>query len=158
MTGCQILTNMKTKDLLAYMRFVISRSPEAVCVSGGPGNEFGIYYRRNDDLPFVSASSELDAWRMAAVRHGWGDSEFTKTQAPLDEQVGDAAKPEAVNHPDHYNASGIECIDAIEAALTPEEFRGFIKGNVLKYVWREKHKAGDQDLAKATWYLNRLKK
>jgi hypothetical protein len=66
--------------------------------------------------------------------------------------------PEAVNHPDHYNASPIECIDAIEAALTPEEFRGFIKGNVLKYVWREKHKAGDQDLAKAAWYVNRLKK
>lgn len=66
--------------------------------------------------------------------------------------------PEAVNHPNHYNASSIECIDAIEAALTPEEFRGFIKGNVLKYVWREKHKAGDQDLAKATGYLNRLKK
>jgi hypothetical protein len=64
--------------------------------------------------------------------------------------------PEAVNHPDHYNASSIEAIDAIEAALTPEEFRGFIKGNVLKYVWREKHKSGDQDLAKATWYLNRL--
>lgn len=63
---------------------------------------------------------------------------------------------EKVNHPDHYNASGIECIDAIEAALTPEEFRGFCKANALKYIWREKHKAGDQDLAKATWYLNRL--
>lgn len=62
-----------------------------------------------------------------------------------------------VNHPPHYNASSIETIDAIEAALTPEEFRGYIKGNVLKYVWREKHKGGDQDLAKATWYLNRLK-
>ena len=64
--------------------------------------------------------------------------------------------PEKVNHPAHYNASGIECIDAIEAALTPEEFRGFIKANALKYIWREKHKGGDEDLKKAAWYLNRL--
>ena len=35
---------------------------------------------------------------------------------------------------DHYRHGEIECIDAIQAALTPEEFRGFCKGNVLKYV------------------------
>jgi hypothetical protein len=63
---------------------------------------------------------------------------------------------ETVDHPAHYNASGIECIEAIEAALTPEEFRGFIKGNALKYVWREKHKGGNNDLKKAAWYLNEL--
>jgi hypothetical protein len=50
--------------------------------------------------------------------------------------------------------SSIECIDAIRAALTPEEFRGFCKGNILKYVWREKHKAGDIDLGKAGDYVN----
>lgn len=64
-------------------------------------------------------------------------------------------KSDMVNHPSHYTQGGIECIDAIEAALTPEEFRGFCKGNALKYVWREKHKSGDQDLNKAVWYLQR---
>lgn len=67
-------------------------------------------------------------------------------------------RPDLVNHPPHYKTGDIECIDAIEAALTPEEFRGYCKGNALKYTWREKHKGGDQDLAKAEWYLNRLKK
>ena len=62
-----------------------------------------------------------------------------------------------VNHPPHYTAGGaIECIDAIEAALTPEEFRGFCKGNVLKYLWRMNHKGGAQDLQKGLWYLQRL--
>jgi len=62
-----------------------------------------------------------------------------------------------VNHPPHYNAGGaIECIDAIEAALTPEEFRGFCKGNIIKYAWRERHKGGHESLAKAQWYLQRL--
>ena len=60
-----------------------------------------------------------------------------------------------VNHPDHYNAGGIECIDAMEAAATPEEFRGFCKLNALKYLWRERGKNGNEDLEKAVWYLNR---
>ena len=61
-----------------------------------------------------------------------------------------------VNQPEHYRQGGIECINAIEAALTPEEFRGYCKGNVLKYVWRERYKGGAQSLMKARWYLNRL--
>lgn len=53
-----------------------------------------------------------------------------------------------------YKHGEIECIDAIRAALTPEEFRGFCKGNVLKYVWRERHKGGAEDLHKASDYLD----
>ena len=52
-----------------------------------------------------------------------------------------------------YRHGSIECIDAIRAALTPEEFRGFCKGNVMKYVWRERHKGGDADLDKARDYV-----
>lgn len=63
-----------------------------------------------------------------------------------------------VNEPPHYKQGGIECIDAIEAALTPEEFRGYCKGNALKYVWRERHKGGGTSLRKAAWYLDRLSK
>ena len=63
-----------------------------------------------------------------------------------------------VRHPKHYTSAenGIECIDAIQAALTEEEFRGFCKGNALKYVWREKLKGKDTDLQKANWYLYKL--
>ena len=61
-----------------------------------------------------------------------------------------------VEKPIHYAASAVECIDAIEAQLTPEEFRGYLKGNVAKYMWREKHKGGKESLKKARWYLNRL--
>lgn len=69
-------------------------------------------------------------------------------------------KPDLVNHPPHYTSSvnGIECIDAIAAALTPEEFRGFCKGNAIKYTFREQHKGGAEDLKKAQWYLARLTK
>ena len=58
-----------------------------------------------------------------------------------------------VNQPPHYTAGGVECIDAMREALSPEEFRGFCKGNAFKYLWREARKNGDQDLQKAVWYL-----
>ena len=61
-----------------------------------------------------------------------------------------------VNHPPHYTQGGVECIDAIRAALTEDEFRGYCKGAALKYVWRERHKGGDESLRKARWYINEL--
>lgn len=63
-----------------------------------------------------------------------------------------------VNKPTHYNHNhkGVECIAAIEAALTPEEFRGYLKGNIIKYNWRERYKNGLEDLKKAAWYLAKL--
>lgn len=64
--------------------------------------------------------------------------------------------PDVVNHPPHYTAGGVECIDAIKAALTAEEFKGYCKGNALKYIWRERLKNGSQDLQKAQWYMNKL--
>lgn len=64
--------------------------------------------------------------------------------------------PDMVNHPSHYSSDKIECIEAIEAQLTKEEYRGFLKGNVAKYLWREKYKGGTESLKKAQWYLARL--
>ena len=61
-----------------------------------------------------------------------------------------------VNSPDHYTQGGIECIDAIQAALSPEEFRGYLRGNILKYNWRCRHKGGVEDARKAMWYLTKL--
>jgi hypothetical protein len=68
-------------------------------------------------------------------------------------------EPEAdmVNHPPHYTAGGIETIDYIQAKLTPEEFRGYLRGNILKYSSRAGLK-GDamQDIDKMVWYANKL--
>jgi hypothetical protein len=48
----------------------------------------------------------------------------------------------------------VECIEAIRSALTPEEFRGFCKGNAIKYIWRESSKGGIRDIYKAADYLS----
>lgn len=61
-----------------------------------------------------------------------------------------------VNHPSHYTAGGIECIEAIKASMTPPEYEGYLKGNCIKYLWRYKHKGGLESLLKCEWYLCRL--
>ena len=62
-----------------------------------------------------------------------------------------------VNNPYHYNRKGIECIDAIEASMEPEEFKGYLKGCHFKYVWRYTYKGKPlEDLEKAQWYLEKL--
>lgn len=60
-----------------------------------------------------------------------------------------------VESPPHYNQAGIECIDAIEAALG-DGFEFYLQGNILKYLWRYRYKNGVQDLRKAEWYLRKL--
>lgn len=59
-------------------------------------------------------------------------------------------------NPNHYIFGGIETIEYLKAKLTPEEYRGFLKGNVLKYVSREAEKNGLEDLKKDKWYLDKL--
>jgi len=62
-----------------------------------------------------------------------------------------------VHNPTHYNTGAVECIDAIEATLSAEEFQGYCRGNTLKYLWRCMYKGKTkQDLEKARWYLDRL--
>lgn len=65
-------------------------------------------------------------------------------------------KQSKVDHPSHYTNGKVECIEAIEAALTNEELRGYAKGNCIKYIWREGLKGGTESLKKARWYLSFL--
>ena len=57
----------------------------------------------------------------------------------------------------YYDVGGIETLEIIRAKLTAEEYRGFLKGNVLKYICRSSHKGDDRrDVEKATHYANWL--
>lgn len=89
------------------------------------------------------------------------DGDLHAAMAELRNNCDISAKPtattDAVSHPAHYTQGGIECIDAMRAALTHEEFVGYLRANVLKYLWRYDHKGAPvEDLRKASWYLDRL--
>ncbi len=76
---------------------------------------------------------------------------------------------ERINTPPHYTGGNVECIDAIEASMSREQFIGFLKGNVEKYLWRfdtkgvkasmsadEKALVRYENLGKGEFYLKRL--
>ena len=50
-----------------------------------------------------------------------------------------------INNPEHYNQGAVECIEAIESMLTPDEFVGYLRGNSLKYRWRMRYKGSPID-------------
>ena len=62
-----------------------------------------------------------------------------------------------VNSPAHYKHGKKETIDVIRDCMESDEYHGYLKGNVLKYVSRYKFKGEPlEDLEKAQWYLNKL--
>lgn len=73
-----------------------------------------------------------------------------------DEKKYKAELMAAVNSPQHYTQGNMETIDIIKESLTEEEFSGYLKGNILKYVCRYKHKGMPlKDLMKSQWYLDK---
>lgn len=70
-----------------------------------------------------------------------------------------AQNHDAVNHPSHYTAGGIECIEALKAATTRlTGIEAVCTANAIKYLWRWKDKNGAEDIRKAIWYCERLLK
>lgn len=64
-----------------------------------------------------------------------------------------------VKHPDHYCKGGIECIDAIKAAISNinDPYEAYCTGNIIKYAWRWSGKNGTEDLNKLIQYAEFIK-
>lgn len=76
--------------------------------------------------------------------------EFTK------EERNRSKERDMVNNPAHYGQGTIECIEYIADMLSSDEYVGYLRGNIAKYLHRWRYKNGLEDLKKAQWYLNRL--
>ena len=93
-----------------------------------------------------------DEWDRAAAA-AYGEPQVGKLFHPSDAPQESCP----VENPDHYNTGAIEAIEAIRASMPSEQFFGYLKGNVMKYLWRYDYKEKPiEDLRKADWYLNRL--
>ncbi len=86
----------------------------------------------------------------------WGTA-YDKPEDKIPVTMVAETKEDLVNNPSHYNKGPIECIDYIRSCMTPEEFRGFLRGNLIKYQHRHKYKGKElEDLQKAQWCLAKL--
>lgn len=108
---------------------------------------------RKQTLAAIERKTGLEAWMKAAHEEDselWEEEEAAHSS--WDNEVEDV-----VNNPDHYNTGNIECIDAIEESMSSHAFKGYLKGNCMKYLWRYEYKGKQvQDLQKAGWYLQKL--
>ena len=74
-------------------------------------------------------------WNRLRQKHPAIDESLMKVyldMAEAEPNPFDDAEQDAVNNPDHYNTGNVECIEAIEESMTPEAFRGYLKGNCMK--------------------------
>ena len=94
---------------------------------------------------------ELATWMDSVL---WRKESITDVARSI--EAARVEERDAVNNPKHYTTGGIECIDAMQAMLSRDEFIGYLRGNVFKYQWRYKLKNGVEDLKKAQWYQNKL--
>jgi len=84
------------------------------------------------------------------------ETDIFNHQTEYIENVSEQLK-DNVNNPEHYNNGAVECIEAIEAMLTDDEYIGYLRGNSMKYRWRMRYKGKPiEDLEKAGWYEKRL--
>ena len=57
---------------------------------------------------------------------------------------------------EHYTSKDIQPWEAMQAWMTEEQFKGFLHGNVIKYIARFQDKGGVLDLQKCKHYLDKL--
>jgi len=109
-----------------------------------------------------------EQWDTLRAKEIGRDSKFQVQWLDADEEEEEDAPNEhpvfgnpvdMVESPPHYNNGSIECIEAIEAMLSKDEYIGYLRGNALKYMWRFRYKSKPfEDLRKARWYEERLMK
>ena len=109
--------------------------------------------RLNDATP-----AQWDALRkQAPAIEKTGLEAWMKAAHDEDADLWEDEEEDMVGAPKHYNSGNIECIDAIEESMSSHAFKGYLKGNCMKYLWRYEYKGKQvQDLQKAGWYLQKL--
>lgn len=62
----------------------------------------------------------------------------------------------SVNEPAHYKANDKQLWDVMKDMVPPDQYVGYLKLNIIKYLHRYKDKGGKESLEKARAYLNKL--
>ena len=86
------------------------------------------------------------------------EKDLVEVVKELESKIAETTSHEedAVNHPSHYETGKFECIEVMEEAFGKAALKEFCVLNAFKYLYRHKRKNGDEDIAKASWYLNKF--
>lgn len=132
------------------MKVVADYSGDSVKATSGI---FGIY----DTETVIGVDKGNDWWQFDYLTNeDLFDTPVLSFKEFSEQYLNGTATQDIVNHPNHYNSYSREVIDTMQGSTTAEEFRGYLKGNIIKYLTRYQFKNGVEDLKKAQWYLNKL--
>lgn len=95
----------------------------------------------------------FEDYETSKVGKSIGDGAKTLLHATHEPTQG--SEYDVVSKPKHYASTSIECIDAMRETQGDEAVKHFCVCNAFKYLWRHNSKNGDEDVRKASWYLNK---
>lgn len=133
-------------------------------ISTGESSTLGGYFIELNEFPEGFNPNEVDqnifSQHLKDIPEEPSDYNFAQS---LKESLNEAVEIvkskgiiDNVNSPSHYGQGKIECIDYIKDFLTEEEYIGYLRGNIAKYLHRWRYKNGLEDLEKAKVYLGWL--
>jgi len=134
--------------------------------------EVGVYHKNVKEIPNImkSLSSEdilmgvyqgekingISRYNLVVCVVGDADHPYQAFSFTLlNDKPEDSYRHDAIE-PDHYKNGDHDLLWHLKDILTPEEFRGAMKMNIIKYVVRENNKNGIEDIDKAKEYLSRF--
>lgn len=114
---------------------------------------------RNKNVSDLMSDEQKEKFKEIEQRKFENMNQMTETQKVLKQIVKQKEEEliqDIINNPDHYHKGGIDIYEILQMKFSPEYYRGFCLGNILKYTLRHELKGGIQDLEKAEFNLDRL--
>lgn len=145
---------MDKTELRKRMDELCNKQGEA-CL-GCPCNDMAVCTKPEElltDDDYAKGIEALESQGKSKVGESTTDASKTPLHATHEPTQG--SEYDVVNKPKHYASTSIECIDAMRETQGDEAVKHFCECNAFKYLWRHNSKNGDEDVRKASWYLNK---
>lgn len=145
---------MDKTELRRKMDELCNKQGEAC--AGCPCQDFDVCNNAEKDLTdddYVKGIEALESYEKSKMDKSIGDGSKILLQATHEPTQG--SEYDVVSKPRHYASTSIECIDAMRETQGDEAVKHFCECNAFKYLWRHNAKNGDEDVRKASWYLNK---
>ena len=124
--------------------------------TGCPCNGFAVCNKAEEDLTDDDYREGIEALESRDnIKMGKSVGDGSKTLLRATHKPTHGSEYDVVSKPPHYASTSIECIDAMRETQGVEATKQFCICNAFKYLWRHNAKNGDEDIKKASWYLNK---
>ena len=147
------------KPLPGCVKFSVKNAHEAARLMGYEVVEDDGYFTENERKSYRDMLNRAGKPTGINIEDLMEEANMDKPSNQQDKANTGKVKIDMVNHPAHYTAGSVECIDALESMSVGYQntVQAALAWQVVKYIWRSPLKGKQlEDLQKAQFYLNRL--